>query len=314
MNTKQSVRIVLTAIGSCMILFFIAGCRDNAKKGPGDTMTSGTIHITVDESFRPVLEEQIRVFEQSYPQAHIIADYKTEADCFRDLFNDTLNRLVIVTRGLNNDEDAYMLDSLKYYPHWDNIANDAITIIVNSKSNDTAFTMERLRDQLTGRIRRDQKIVFDGMNATSTVRFVMDSILKGKPFDTSVVQAVKGSQQVIDYVAKTENAVGFIGISWIGNPENKAQVEMLNKVKIAYVGCEVCDGEPYVKPMQASISTRRYPLVRGLYYILKENFEGLGTGFVNFLNLERGQLIFRRAYLGTRMDFGVRKVRINQKL
>ncbi len=297
-----------------MIPFFIAGCKDNLKKAPTDTMTSGTIHISVDESFKPVMEEQIRVYERSFPNTHIIAEYKSEADCFKDFFNDSSNRMVIVTRGLRDKEDAYSLDTLKYYPHWDNIANDAITIIVNSKSNDTLFTLERLRDQLAGKINRNQKIVFDGLNATSTVRFVMDSILKGKLFDTSVVQAVKGSQEVIDYVAKTENAVGFVGISWVGNPEDSAQVKMLNKIKIAYVACEVCDEKPYVKPMQASILTRRYPLVRGLYYILKENFDGLGTGFVNFLNQERGQLIFRRAYLGTRMDFDIRRVRINQKL
>ena len=297
-----------------MIPFFITGCNDKVNKTPTDTITSGTIHISVDESFKPVMEEQIRVYERSFPNAHIIAQYKTEADCFKDFFNDTLNRMVIVTRGLRDDEDAYALDSLKYYPHWDNIASDAITIIVNGKSNDTLFTMERLRDQLAGKINRNQKIVFDGLNATSTVRFVMDSILKGKQFDTSVVQAVKGSEQVIDYVANTENAIGFVGISWVGNPEDSAQVKMLNKVKIAYVACEVCNERPYVKPMQASILTRRYPLVRGLYYVLKENFDGLGTGFVNFLNQERGQLIFRRAYLGTRMDFGIRRVKINQKL
>ena len=260
------------------------------------------------------MEEQIRVFEKSFPKAHIIAEYKTEADCFKDFYNDTSNRMIIVTRGLNDEEDAYFLDSLKYYPHWDNIANDAITLIVNSKSTDTFFTLERLRNQLSGKINRHQKIVFDGLNATSTVRFVMDSILKGEKFDTSVVQAVKTSQQVIDYVAKTENAIGFVGISWVGNPEDSAQVKMLNNVKIAYVSCVVCEEEPYVKPMQASILTRRYPLVRGLYYIMKENYNGLGTGFVNFLNQERGQLIFRRAYLGTRMDFEIRRVKINQKL
>jgi phosphate transport system substrate-binding protein len=296
-----------------MILLFITGCKQSMK-GPVDTMATGTIHISVDESFKPVMEEQIRVFEKSFPKAHIIAEYKTEADCFKDFSNDTANRMVIVTRGLNDEEDAYFLDTLKYYPHWDNIANDAITVIVNSKSNDTLFTLERLRNQLSGKTNRNQKIVFDGLNATSTVRFVMDSILKGEKFDTSVVQAVKTSQQVIDYVSETENAVGFVGISWVGNPEDSAQVKMLNKVKIAYLYCSVCEDKPYVKPMQASILTRRYPLVRGLYYILKENYNGLGTGFVNFLNQERGQLIFRRAYLGTRMDFSVRRVKINQKL
>jgi phosphate transport system substrate-binding protein len=297
-----------------MIPFFLTGCNESVQKSPSDTLLSGTIRISIDESFKPVMEEQIRVFEKSFPQAHIIAEYKTEANCFKDFYNDTANRMVIVTRGLTDDEDVYFMDTLKYYPRWSNIANDAITIIVNSKSNDTLFTLERLRNQLSGKINRDQKMVFDGLNATSTVRFVMDSILKGEKFDTSVVQAVKTSQQVIEYVSKTPNAVGFVGISWVGNPEDSAQVKMLNKIKIAYVSCEVCDSTPYVKPMQASILTRRYPLVRGLYYLLKENYNGLGSGFVNFLNQERGQLIFRRAYLGTSMDFGVRKVKINRKL
>jgi phosphate transport system substrate-binding protein len=313
MNRKNFKRVTIFIFCFFTVLFLIPGCNEK-RKGNRDTVKSGTIHISVDESFKPVMEEQIRVFEKSFPDAYIKAEYKTEADCFKDFYNDTLNRLIIVTRGLQNEEDEYFLDTLKYYPHWDNIANDAITLIVNSKSNDTVFTLERLKDQLSGQINRNQKIVFDGLNATSTVRFVMDSILKGQKFDTSVVQAVRSSREVIDYVAKTENAIGFVGISWIGNPEDSAQVSMLKKVKIAYVSCLVCDNEPFVKPVQASILTRRYPLVRGLYYILKENYNGLGTGFVNFLNQERGQLIFKRAYLGTRMDFSVRKVKINQKL
>ncbi len=310
---RKNLRRTVGCISICIAVFLIAGCEPVTDKIT-DTYKSGTIHISIDESFKPVMEEQIKVFEKSYPEAHIIAEYKTEADCFKDLYNDTLNRMIIVTRGLRDEEDEYFLDTLKYWPKWSNIANDAITVLVNSKSNDTLFTLARLKDQLSGKINRHQKVVFDGLNATSTVRFAMDSILKGEKFDTSVVQAVRSSREVIDYIAKTENAIGFVGISWIGNPEDSAQVNMLKKVKIAYISCVQCDDEPFVKPMQASISTRRYPLVRGLYYILKENYPGLGTGFANFLNQERGQLIFRRAYLGTKMEFGVRRVKINTKL
>jgi phosphate transport system substrate-binding protein len=37
---------------------------------------------------------------------------------------------------------------------------------------------------------------------------------------------------------------------------------------------------------------------------MKENYLGLGTGFKNFMMLERGQLIFRRAFLApAKMDF-----------
>lgn len=171
-----------------------------------------------------------------------------------------------------------------------------------------------MQNQLTGKINRDQNIVFDGLNATSTVRFIGDSILHGKKFDTSVVKAAKNSQEVINYIAENENAIGMLGISWIGNPEDTAQVNMLKKVKIGYVQCINCKDSPYVKPMQVSILTKRYPLVRGLYYIMKENYRGLGSGFVSFLKNERGQLIFKRAYLGPVMGFGIRNVKINEIL
>ncbi len=298
-----------------MIVFLFTGCNNGKQKtNMDDTPLKGTIHITVDESFKPVIEEQIRMYELSFPGTHIIAEYKPEADCLKDLFRDTLNRMVIVTRGLSDKEDKYMLDSLNYRPGWDKIATDAITIIVNAKSNDTLFSIDRLQKQLTGKINRHQRIVFDGLNATSTVRYISDSILHGEKFDTAVVQAAKSSREVIDYVSENENAIGLVGVSWIGNPEDTAQVNMLRKVKIAYVQCGLCKDSPYVKPMQASILTRRYPLVRGLYYIIKENYFGLGSAFVNFMKYERGQLIFRRAYLGPVMDFEIRNVRINQKL
>jgi phosphate transport system substrate-binding protein len=157
-------------------------------------------------------------------------------------------------------------------------------------------------------------VVFDGLNATSTVRFAVDSILHGGSFDTSVVRAVKNSTEVLNYVANNADAIGFVGISWIGNPEDSAQVNRLKKVKIAYLQCMVCDSMPFVKASQQGIQTKRYPLVRGLYYILKENYSGLGSGFAEFLNYERGQLVFRRAYLGPIMDFEIRQVNINQNL
>ncbi len=295
--------------------FLVAGCNDNKSKTyKSDSPKAGTIYLSVDESFKPIMEEMIQVYELSYPGTHLIAAYKPEADCLKDFFRDTLNRMVIVTRGLTSKEDQYMLDSLNYRPAWDKVANDAIAIIVNAKSNDTLFTIDRLEKQLSGKINRNQPIVFDGLNATSTVRYISDSILRGEKFDSSVVKAAKSSQEVIDYIAEHENAVGLVGISWIGNPEDSAQVNLLKKVKIAYVQCSLCKDSPYVKPTQASILTRRYPLVRGLYYVLKENFFGLGSGFANFMKYERGQLIFRRAYLGTMMDFEIRNVKINEKL
>ncbi|MFN8251602.1 MAG: substrate-binding domain-containing protein [Ferruginibacter sp.] len=309
-------RFIKAALVLSAAIIFLHACTGDKKKDDFvyDNPNSGTIHISVDESFRPVIEEAIMVYEGTHPGTKIIAHYKPEADCFKDLYSDTSNRMIIVTRGLTRKESRFYTDSLNYTPFSDRVAWDAITVVTNKNNADTLFTLEELKDLLQGKKGNAKKVVFDGLNATSTVRFAIDSILHGGRFDTSVVKAVKNSKEVLDYIAQYDDAIGLVGISWIGNPEDTAQVNMLKKLKIAYVECRLCDSMPYVKPTQQSINTKRYPLVRGLYYIVKENFSGLGSGFAAFLKYERGQLIFRRAYLGPVMDFDVRKVEINQKL
>lgn len=312
--------VIIKLLALCLVVsVFIIACNNNSNESKQglvtDTPTSGTVQISADESFRPVIEEQVKVFEGTYPGTKINVQYKPEAECIRDLFKDSATRMVIITRGLSVNEAKYFDDSLHYVPRSEKIAADAIAVVVNNKSSDTTFTLSQLQDLLTGAANNNKKIVFDGLTATSTIRFAIDSILKGKKFDSEKVQAAKNSKEVLEYVAADENAIGFVGISWIGNPEDTAQVSMLKKIKIAYIKCDVCVDEPYVKPTQAGITTRRYPLVRGLYYILKENYSGLGSGFAGFLQYERGQLIFRRAYLqpGT-MNFDVRNVIVNEKM
>ncbi len=291
-----------------LLVFTVLGCKEKVGPAPTDTLTSGTINIVVDESFRPVIENQIIQFERLFPDAHINASYFPEATCLKQFFFEDSIRLAIVTRYPTRKEEQYVADTLGYLPKSDKIANDAVTIILNSKNSDIYYTKQKLKDLLQGKIKTNKKIVFDGLNTTSTVRYITDSILGGQALDTSIVKAAKNSQEVIDFVASNEDAIGLVGLSWVGNPENVDQVKMLDKIKLAYVQCEVCDDKPFVKPMQQTINTRRYPLVRGLYFILKENYNGLGAGFSNFLRLEKGQLIFRRSYLSPVMDFDVRKV------
>ncbi len=294
-----------------LMLLSVLGCRQSTDKY--DSPQKGTINISVDESFRPVIEEQIRMYHHSYPGTQINASYKTEADCFKDLYFDSATRMIIVTRGLSEKEEKFFRDSLNYVPSWNPVATDAIAVIVNASDPDTLFTLSELKERLSGKL-KDRQIVFDGLNATATVRYVMDSIMKGEPFDTSVVKAAKSSRGVIDHVGASSNAIGLIGINHIGNPEDQEQVQLLKKVRIAYLMCEDCEGKPYVKPIQESIMFGRYPMVRGLYYINKENYTGLGSGFSAFLKNERGQLIFRRAYLSPVMELKIRRVNINDKL
>jgi phosphate transport system substrate-binding protein len=303
-------------IGLLGILALCAAACKSKKSILMDSPVNGSINISIDESFKPVMDAQVKMYEASNPAVKLNVHYKPEADCLKDLLRDTATRMVIVTRRLSEKEEKFLADSMEYKPRWDGLATDAIAVIVPIGSSDTLFTVEDLRNRLSGKSAKKNPIVLDGLSATSTVRFARDSIMEGKlNFDSSVVRAVKSSSEVINYVAATPGSIGMVGISWIGNPEDTAQLKLLKKVKIAYLRCDRCDGKPYVKPTQASIMEKRYPLVRALYYILKENYTGLGSGFVGFLQYERGQLIFRRAYLAPgKMGFGIRHVKINEKL
>ena len=290
----------------------IASCNNsNNKQAQSDTPSSGTIYISVDESFKPVIEQQIRIYKSSFPNANIVASYKPEVDCFKDLQQDS-TRMIIVARGLNKNEEAFFTNKLTYKPEDDVLAYDAVAIIVNTLNNDTLFTMQHVKDILSGK--KNIVAIMDGKNATSTVRFLQDSVLRGLPFGKNVM-ATSGSEAVIDAVSKTKDAIGFVGLSWVGNNNEPKQQEQLKKIKLALLECVKCDEkEVYAKPSQSTITFSQYPLARPLYFILKENAVGLGTGFKNFMSLERGQLIFRRAFLApAKFDFKKRNGNIREE-
>lgn len=285
-----------------LLLALLIACNDTPKNiGPADSPAEGTIYISVDESFKPVIEQQILVYQSSFAKAKIIASYKPEVECFKDLQKDS-TRMILVASGLNKSEIDYYTANLGYKPEDDVVAYDAVTIIVNINSTDTLFTIDKIKKILTGKI--NVPAIMDGNNATSTVRYLSDSVLRGELFGQNVV-AANGSEAVIETVAKTPNAIGFVGLSWVGNNNEPKQKAQLKKIKLALVECVKCaEKEVFAKPSQSTITFAQYPLARPLYFILKENYLGLGTGFKNFMNLERGQLIFRRSFLApAKMDF-----------
>jgi phosphate transport system substrate-binding protein len=291
----------------CAFLFFVS-CNTAKKEDTRDTPVKGEINISVDESFKPVIEEEILVHHSSFPDTKINVTYKSEAACFRDLNSDS-TRMILVAKGLSDKEAEIFENKLSYKPQYGILAYDAVAVIVNRESKDSVFTIEQLKNILNGK--NKVMAVMDGRNATSTVRFLQDSVLKGAAFGANVV-ASENSEQVVDVVSKTPGAIGFVGLSWVGDAYDKKQLAYQKKIRLALVECVKClEKDVFAKPSQATITYGEYPLARPLYYILKENAAGLGTGFMNFMSLERGQLIFRRAFLApAKMAFNSRQGKI----
>ncbi len=302
----------ICALALVCLAAIISGCKSyrDQKLELADTPDRGRIYVSADESFKPIIDEHVQVYEANHPGTEIIVDYKPEAECLKDMIVDSV-RVIIATRGFSAAEKQFIVDSFRLSPRKMVVARDAVAVIVSPESEDSLFTMDEIRQVLTGKFKKDLIPVFDGVQATSTVRYIVDSVLKTEEITPKAV-AARTSVGVIDHVAKNPNAIGFIGVSWIGNKEDEQQLSFLTKVKMARIESKPGE-EMYYLPMQANIYYRQYPMIRDLVYILKENYNGLGKGFVDFMSGERGQLIFKRAYLmPAQKDFRIRPIRVRE--
>jgi phosphate transport system substrate-binding protein len=267
---------------------------NNKVQTPQDTTTSGTIHVSAEESFKPILDEQIKVFESSYPKAHIIVDYKSEIECLKDFASDS-TRMIFITRGLNKKEDTAYKAQLGFAPTYGILAYNAVAILIHKSAKDSLYSLSDLRARLLGE--NAQQVVMDGSHLTGVVRFLRDSLTKEKPFGKNVMSA-EGSTAVIEYIKTHPNALGFVAMNWIGDMYDTRQVEARKHVKTAMLECTLCAEKGlFAQPSQSTIGKGQYSMSLPIYYILKENAPGLGSGLLNFMSLERGQLIFRRSFL-----------------
>jgi len=297
---------------SLSIIFFtsfvLASCNDS-KPQFQDTLSTGTIDISVDETFKPVIDEELKVFDSSYPNAHINIHYKSESECFKDYFNDSA-RIILVTRKLT-DMEQKLAEQKKIYVRQLALARDAIAVIVNKSSADTMLGTSELKGILSGVYKKKYTVVFDN-TSSSTVHFIVDSVLKGQPLGGNVF-AAKGNKEVVDYVEKNPDAIGFVGLGYVSDTTDPANSgRFINTIKVVAVQNDT--NLQFYQPYQAYVAQMLYPLTRKLWYINHESHLGLGTGFINFLSSGRGQLIFAHDFLfPLQMEVIIREAKINSE-
>jgi len=303
-KTKINVHSFIGFSFISFIVFGLYSCgNNNSSTSETDTPTSGKETICVDETFKPIIEEEIDVFESEYKSATITPKYKTENDVFNDFFKDSID-LIVVTRGLTAKEKKFFEDK-KMFPIETRIAFDGLALVVNNKNIDTLITVKDVKKILTGEITKwsqinpksklgDISVVFDNKNS-STVRYAVDSICKGKELSPSL-SALTYNADVLDYVAKTDNAIGIIGVNWVSNKSDSTALSFLSKVKVMGVSkADVATYENSYQPFQAYIAQRVYPFIRTIYMINNEGRSGLAGGFTGFVAGDKGQRIVKRA-------------------
>lgn len=287
------------------MLALLSACQGKPKDSRTDTYTSGVIAIAADESFRPIVQEEIDVFEGLTPLAGIVPRYVTEVEAVNLLLKDSL-RLAITSRRLT-PEEMNSFNSRKFFPQEIKIAIDGLALITNPNNPDSLITVNELRSILTGETKRwkelypssrlgDIRLVFDNKNS-STVRFAADSICKGAPL-SSDLKALKTNREVIDYVAQTPDAIGIIGVNWLSDRNDSTGLSFSCEVRLMSVSA-AAEATPQnsFKPYQAYLYYGDYPLTRSIYALLNDPRSALPWGFASFLASDRGQRIILKSGL-----------------
>ena len=221
------------------ILLLVGACRSKTEDNCIDTPTSGVIKIAVDESFQPVIDQEIGVFESIYTLAGIIPQYCSEVEAIDLLLKDSV-RMAVTTRKLTSEERV-TLENRKFFPKEIKIATDGIALIVNDQNQDSLISREEIQQIVSGEITSWKELgitsspgklqlVFDHPNS-STVRYVLDSLCPDRKL-SDCLRAEKTNRRVIDYVAQNPEAMGVVGVSWLQNPEDSTNLSFLKQVKV----------------------------------------------------------------------------------
>jgi phosphate transport system substrate-binding protein len=318
--TTMNKRFHLLTTGAAAVLagaITVASCNGPGTPGAQDTPTSGTVAVSVDETFAPILQAQTDTFAKLYPNAHIKMSFQPEEKVMVDLINDKV-KLAVVSRPLNAEETADFARQT-ITPRMTHIGIDGLAIVLNRSNPDSLLTVAQLANIFTGKITTWSQIsgkkslaainiVFDA-NRSSTARFVRDSITHGAPLTTRVFAATS-NPALLDYVATHPNAIGIVGVNWISDRDDPNALKFANKVRVASITARP-NPKPndFIQPYQVYLAEKtpeqlaehpdlqNYPLRRNIYIISREARSGLGMGFASFVAGKNGQLIFQKSGL-----------------
>ena len=119
-----------------VLVFAACGNYEEERKRLPDNYRIGSMRISADESFKPVIDAQVQVYQSNNPSTRIYVDYKPEAECLKDMLTDSV-RMIIATRKNTEAEKRTVADSFKTELQSLVIARDAIAVIANPQSEDS---------------------------------------------------------------------------------------------------------------------------------------------------------------------------------
>jgi phosphate transport system substrate-binding protein len=299
---KTSLHTLFTFTSAAALLLG-AGCGNGKPRNntsSTDETTYGSCSISVDESYRPIIEAEEYAFESIYNDAHVNIVYKPEGELMKDLMRPgDSTRFIVISRDMNAEEKAFF-KSKNSSPEVLKIAYDAVAIISNKDNPNDSLTVKQISQILSEKLLTWKdidpgsgadtiNIVFDNRQS-GNARFIKEQFLGNSDKLPKHCYAVNTNADVINYVRDHKNALGVIGVNWISDKDDSLSKEIMKQIQVVAIGSDSTGGQ-YIKPYQAYIAQKTYPLCRTVYIINREGRMGLGTGFALYIASDKGQRI-----------------------
>lgn len=282
--------------GLVVFVFLFAMCNQKSKNESKETILKGSIDIVTDETIKPIVDDQVAVFEGTYYDAKITVKPKSEGELINDLLSQKA-KVVVTARNLTKEE-LQKFEKSKINPRVTPFAVDAIALISNKSNNDTLIALKSVIDFMQGKSdTRIKGLVFDNPNS-STVRYMKD-LAKVKEIPSKGVFSFKTNDEVIKFVSENDGMIGVVGVNWLSQPSPN-MVDVVKKINVLSV--KGLKDNNYYNPTQNDLAELKYPLARDLFIINCQGYSGLGMGFASFLAGEIGQrIVLKSGMLPTKM-------------
>ncbi len=275
---------------SCSLLFFQIACVKKAEEMTGPTM--GSLDIIADESIKDIVQQEEDIFERTYPYAKLNISYLAEYDMFHKLLADSIDA-IMTTRPLTGEEIDHF-KQLTIYPVQTAFARGAIAFMVNKNQADTTYTYEEMMSMFRAPS-KDKVFIIE--NAKSGISNVILKLID-KPALPDHFYALNSKKEVLDYLAKHDNAIGIVDWSDLSDSDNSLTREILSSVHLLGISRPADSIQHgFVYPYQYNLQDDIYPFTREFYFISKTGMTDVGTGFASFISGEIGQKIILKAGL-----------------
>jgi len=313
---KKSFNVI---VGLSLLLGLLPSCGGKSNSDYQEVAK----FFAADESLSPVVNEELDAYRMRRKDLKIDTLYTNEHEAVNMLV-DRKTWLVFTTRRLTPNEEQILRErNLK--PKIMPLAYDGMALIVNKDNPDSIISAKDFARIITGEITcwneldptlstDTIRMAFDNPKS-STVRYCVDSILRGKEMKTSGnIRAVQNSRAVIDYVERHKDAIGIVGSMWLNDQRDTTNATYGRNIRVMQVSkADVATPQNSYDPSQYNIAYDNYPFIRTVYAIVtdpRSNGEARGLG--NFCVLPDGQLVFFQAGLfPARAEYSVRDVVIH---